>query len=177
MYLNFVYKNIINIFGSATTIFQILLNKKTLISWLWSKMKTNCLFSSTWCIHTTCFRPCYWSKMKKEIDLLKWILKFYTVKPLLVNTPPKWSTCYTEHPPVPRANFAVFDPLLNDHLVILNVNAFFRSLPCKITSIIWTETHDITYSWEIFPHLIGSSDDLLGRNDETTTEREINHDF
>jgi hypothetical protein len=28
-----------------------------------------------------------------------------TVKPLLLNTPPKWSTCYTEHLSVPQSEF------------------------------------------------------------------------
>jgi hypothetical protein len=34
----------------------------------------------------------------------------YTVKPLLLNTPSKWSPCYTEHPPVPRSEFCWFWP-------------------------------------------------------------------
>ncbi len=80
-----------------------------------------------------------------------------TVKPLLLNTPPKWSTCYTERRPVPGTNFTGFRPLLNDHLVILNVNAFFRSLPYKSTSIIWTATYGAIYLSDNISHLISSS--------------------
>ncbi len=81
-----------------------------------------------------------------------------TVKFLLLNTSPKWSTCYTECPPVPptRANFADFGPLLNDHLVILNMNAFFRSFLYKSTSIIWTGVYGATYLLDNISHLIDS---------------------
>ena len=44
-----------------------------------------------------------------------------------MNTTRKWSTCYTDHPPVPPSDFAGFDPLLSENLAVLNVNAFFWS--------------------------------------------------
>ena len=62
----------------------------------------------------------------------------YTVKPLYLNNPPLWTTCYTEHPPAPRANFAGFALLLYEHLLILNMNALLWYRMHLYISSIWT---------------------------------------
>ena len=73
-----------------------------------------------------------------------------TMKPLFLNTPSLWTTCYSNPPPPPQANFTDFTTFLYDHRLILYLNAFFSS-PLYITTLsTWTLVGNVVrVNWTI----------------------------